>query len=124
MNDEPPVDPKNWLHHALVALDQPVTDETLDAALAALVGKIEQQTPNRVAHRRADRVRCRNVQAITGQLLDPRCAEIHLHCDGGLYVKELISGDEGRTQPNLAQCLGVAARVSELDVTAIEGDFL
>ncbi len=42
-------------------------------------------------------------------------------CQGGLYVKELVSGDEGRTKPNLAENLGVKAKIAELDVIKIEG---
>jgi tRNA pseudouridine synthase 10 len=36
--------------------------------------------------------------------------------DSGLYIKELISGDGGRTRPSLAESLGVDAVVEELDV--------
>jgi tRNA pseudouridine synthase 10 len=41
-----------------------------------------------------------------------------IRCDGGLYIKELVSGDGGRTKPNLSELLGteVEAEVKELDV--------
>jgi tRNA U54 and U55 pseudouridine synthase Pus10 len=41
-------------------------------------------------------------------------------CDGGLYVKELVSGDNGRTSPNLAEKLGIPAKVQDLDVIEVE----
>ncbi|MFB6172251.1 MAG: tRNA pseudouridine(54/55) synthase Pus10, partial [Haloarculaceae archaeon] len=44
------------------------------------------------------------------------------HGEGGLYVKELVSGDEGRTDPSLAGLLGVGATVTALDVLAVEGE--
>jgi len=44
---------------------------------------------------------------------------IHLVCEGGLYVKELISGDQGRTQPNFSEKLGIPAVVKELDVIEV-----
>jgi tRNA pseudouridine synthase 10 len=38
----------------------------------------------------------------------------------GLYIKELVSGDDGRTRPSLAELLGVPSKVSELDVIGVE----
>ncbi|HJJ55311.1 MAG TPA: hypothetical protein O0X50_04415 [Methanocorpusculum sp.] len=41
--------------------------------------------------------------------------------DSGLYIKELISGDNGRTSPSLAEILKSPARVTELDVIQVDG---
>jgi tRNA pseudouridine synthase 10 len=40
--------------------------------------------------------------------------------EAGLYIKELVSGDSGRTQPSLAQILGRTARVVSLDVVLVK----
>ncbi|HNR57741.1 MAG TPA: hypothetical protein PKJ51_04720 [Methanothrix sp.] len=40
----------------------------------------------------------------------------------GLYVKELVSGDGGRTKPSLSELIGVEARVTELDVINVGGE--
>ncbi len=111
-------------YRARVAFDAPVGAEAFQAALEALVGRVEQRTPQRVAHRRADLVREREVFEIRGELLAPQRAEVTLEGAGGLYVKELISGDAGRTTPSLAGLLGVDARVTELDVLDVIGTFL
>ncbi len=37
----------------------------------------------------------------------------------GLYIKELISGDEGRSQPNVSGILGVNAICAQLDVIEV-----
>ncbi len=103
-------------YRARVEFGQAVDDAAFARALEALVGEIEQRTPVRVRHRRADLVRRRSVHEVTGRLVSPTEAEVEILCGGGLYVKELISGDEGATQPNLASLLGVPARVAELDV--------
>jgi tRNA pseudouridine synthase 10 len=58
---------------------------------------------------------------IDGSLTDTRTATIEIHGEGGLYVKELVSGDEGRTEPSLAGELGVDATVTALDVIDVEG---
>ena len=82
-----------------------------------------QSTPTRVAHRRADLVRERKVHYTKLEELSPDglSALIVVGCQGGLYVKELVSGDEGRTKPNLAENLNAEAKVAELDVIKIEG---
>lgn len=103
-------------YRARVEFGEPVSGQALAQALAALVGEIEQRTPERVRHRRADLVRRRRVHGAKGELLSPTEAEVEILCQGGLYVKELISGDGGATQPNLAALLEVPARVEELDV--------
>jgi len=101
---------------AEVSFDADVAAGQLDAALASLLGEIEQRTPVRVSHRRADKVRTRRVLEIRGEWGDARHAVIEIEGEGGLYIKELISGDGGRTVPSLAERLDVGARVTSLDV--------
>jgi len=47
-------------------------------------------------------------------------AMLRVRCEGGLYVKELVSGDEGRTLPSLTGILGKQAKVMELDVVDVD----
>lgn len=97
----------------------PPSEEQLKAALAALNDtEIEQRTPHRVAHRRADLVRRRRVTSARLISFDEEAqrAVVEVTCDAGLYVKELISGDEGRTKPSLSALLGMPVAVTELDV--------
>ncbi|HET6403773.1 MAG TPA: tRNA pseudouridine(54/55) synthase Pus10 [Candidatus Thermoplasmatota archaeon] len=106
---------------ARVAFAAPVSAEALRAAVDALRGaSVKQRTPQRVEHRRADLVRERKVLAIDVEEHDRASAAIRVRGDAGLYIKELVSSDEGRTEPSLAGLLGVAARVTELDIVAVE----
>jgi tRNA pseudouridine synthase 10 len=66
-------------------------------------------------------VREREILDIEGTLTDEYTATVEVHGEGGLYIKELVSGDEGRTEPSLAGALGVAATVETLDVIDVEG---
>jgi tRNA pseudouridine synthase 10 len=110
-------------YRAEVAFADDVDEETFASALAELDGAtVEQYTPNRVDHRRATLTRTRNVYEIDGELADSRHATVEVHGEGGLYIKELVSGDEGRTEPSLAGLLGVGAEVTALDVTAVAGE--
>ncbi|AGB14729.1 TIGR01213 family protein [Halovivax ruber XH-70] len=128
-------------YRAAVQFDEPVSATSLDEAFAELEGTtVEQYTPQRVDHRRAELTRERTVYAIDGEpgitetmadsveteLLEPEdvdtTATIEVHGAGGLYIKELISGDDGRTEPSVAGLLDTGAEVAALDVLAVEGE--
>lgn len=106
-----------------VILGTPITQQQLGKALENLKGTVEQRTPVRVSHRRADHRRTRSVYDARGELVSGREAWVELVCDGGLYVKELITGDRGRTRPSLSATLGTESEVKELDVLDVVGDF-
>ena len=106
-------------YRALVEFAEPVDSDRLQRVFGALPGEIAQRTPHRVSHRRADRIRRRTLHTASGQLIDETHAEIDFHGDGGLYIKELVSGDEDRTNPSLSGQLGVAALVIDLDVLEV-----
>lgn len=80
---------------------------------------ISQLTPNRVAHRRADLERVRTVHSIDVVSVEGSEVVFAVKADSGTYIKELMHGDEGRTQPNVADIVGVPCEVVELDVTWI-----
>jgi hypothetical protein len=42
-----------------------------------------------------------------------------LRVEAGTYVKELVSGDAGRTRPSLAETLGVPCSSAALDVLEV-----
>jgi tRNA pseudouridine synthase 10 len=122
--------PASKTYRMAVRLAEPVSTQAFEATLEALDGAtIEQDTPQRVSHRRAAKTRVREVYEASGQLGgederadESREATVEIHGEGGLYVKELVSSDEGRTEPSLAGELGVEAEVTALDVLAVEGE--
>ena len=77
---------------------------------------ISQLTPNRVAHRRADLERVRTIHRIEVESVEDRDVVFVVEADSGTYIKELMHGDEGRTDPNVAGIVGVPCEVAELDV--------
>jgi tRNA pseudouridine synthase 10 len=111
------------VYRAEVAVDGAVASERLQAA-AAFSGDIVQRTPQRVAHRRADLDRQRALRVLSLQPRDDGTLELRVVCQHGTYVKEWISGDEGRTEPSLASLLGVGCRCAVLDVEEIVTDDL
>ena len=101
--------------------EAPVSAEQVEAAAQAMSGvMLEQRTPERVSHRRADLVRERRIHAMTVEHVDDeRHFTVRVHADSGAYIKEMVTGDEGRTTPNLTDALGVGCRVAFLDVLEI-----
>ncbi|MFB1066537.1 tRNA pseudouridine(54/55) synthase Pus10 [Natrinema sp. H-ect4] len=110
-------------YRADVEFAEPIDEDAFDAALDELEGTtVDQYTPERVDHRRAGLTRERTVYGIDGDLRSSAEAEVRIHGEGGLYVKELISSDDGRTEPSLAGLLEADAEVTALDVTSVEGE--
>ncbi len=108
------------LYRTIVEVDKPVSKTQLDTLKKTLSGTIiMQQTPKRVAHRRADLVREKYIYKADVKRLTPNRFEIKIRCQGGLYIKELVTGDEGRTVPNVAQILNARAVPLELDVLGV-----
>jgi len=98
----------------------PSVDAFVKAVKSLSGARISQRTPERVAHRRADKIRERRVLdiACTGEESGRFIVEVT--GEAGLYIKELISGDNGRTTPSLSEALGSPARVTSLDVVLVE----
>lgn len=92
------------------------------AAAALFAGAIRQRTPQRVAHRRADLERERQLRVLALQPLPDGALEVRVVCQHGTYVKEWISGDRTRTAPSLAGLLGVDCSCRLLDVEEILTD--
>ena len=108
-------------YRILVEIQDPLSLLELQSALEALKGvTIYQRTPQRVAHRRADKIRERHATEITYIGNEQDGYVIEVTGEAGLYIKELISGDNGRTRPSLTEILGRPARVSRLDVVQVE----
>jgi tRNA pseudouridine synthase 10 len=81
--------------------------------------EINQRTPIRVSHRRADLVRKKNIYNIKGKYVNSNLFEFIIETQGGTYIKELINGDSGRTSPSFSQVFEAPLVCRELDVIEI-----
>ncbi len=107
-------------YRVLVRFSSPVEKEKIKEVVSAFKGReIAQRTPNRVAHRRADKLRKRTLIDIKIKRLLDDMAELNVKAEAGTYIKELIHGDGGRTSPSLASALDTNCEVVELDVIGI-----
>ena len=110
-------------YEALVAFEEPLEAK----AFAELLGRrvdIAQKTPDRVAHRRAEKTRERWVEFLS---FEPENGgdgpsstwRVRMRTQHGTYVKEVLSGESGKTDPSLASLVAAPCRCVELDVLAI-----
>ncbi|MGD8505064.1 MAG: tRNA pseudouridine(54/55) synthase Pus10 [Candidatus Bathyarchaeota archaeon] len=108
------------LYKVIVEFDKSMSKKRLTELAKTLTNTvIRQQTPKRVLHRRADLFREKHIYKAKIKRLKPRKMEMRVQCQGGLYIKELITGDEGRTSPSVAEILDVKAKPLELDVLEV-----
>lgn len=112
---------KEYLAHCLT--ETALTRAQVEAVAAALTGTtLEQRTPERVSHRRADLVRKRTVHRVVVESMaeDPGVRfSLRVLAESGTYIKEMVNGDEGRTVPSLSGLAQQAVKVEFLDVLAI-----
>lgn len=101
---------------ALIECENKVSEDTLKKIL----GKYEviQRTPKRVLSRRADIERKKHAEIIEAKQKDS-LIEMKIRAESGLYIKEFISGDNGRTKPSVSELLGTKCECKELDVVDI-----
>jgi len=87
---------------------------------------LRQETPRRVLHRRANLVRRRTVRTCSGQIAETgamiRRFELTVRVQSGTYIKELVSGDEVRTNPSIRGILRAPCDCAELDVLDVHCD--
>jgi tRNA pseudouridine synthase 10 len=82
--------------------------------------QLEQRTPQRVSHRRANKLRRKKIYSVTAKRMGKCLLELEIHAQGGAYIKEFISSDEGRTEPSIAALLDTNALCTALDVIAVD----
>ena len=105
------------VYQAIVKCDEAYDEDKLKDLLK--LDEINQQTPLRVLRRRTDMVRIKHVLDLSYEVIDEKTFSMKIKTEGGLYIKELISGDEGRSQPNVGEILGVNAVCEQLDVLEV-----
>jgi tRNA pseudouridine synthase 10 len=75
-----------------------------------------------VAHRRANKVREKQIYNCEIESIDGTMAILTLEAESGTYIKELVSGDDGKTKPSISEMIGIPCKVAELDVIEIKGE--
>lgn len=114
-------DSKTKTYEALCVSKKPLTNETLYNISNCTPLVLNQKTPIRVLHRRANLVRLKtihslNVTAIPHVSDNQTFFSLKLVTQAGTYVKEFINGDFGRTTPSL----GSLINDPDVDILALD----
>ncbi|MEK6902092.1 MAG: tRNA pseudouridine(54/55) synthase Pus10 [archaeon] len=110
-------------YRALVESSEKINMDMLQSFLNQKMDVL-QTTPLRVEKRRAMKERPHWITLEKVTQIDESHIEIELHASAGCYIKEFISGDQGRSLPSLSEWLKTPCVCKELDVLEIvETDF-
>ncbi|MBS3060925.1 MAG: tRNA pseudouridine(54/55) synthase Pus10 [DPANN group archaeon] len=116
-------EPSDKTYQVIIKVEGKITNDELEKLTAEFENKkLDQRTPVRVAHRRADKVRQRKIYYVKPELIDESTFKAEIKTEAGTYVKELISGDEGRTKPSFSAFLGKQCKCEELNVAEVHDD--
>lgn len=99
--------------------------QALTTAAAAAVAtseafEVNQKTPLRVLHRRALATRPKTVFSLGLEVLNPHYFKLRVCAQAGMYIKEFVHGDLGRTIPSMRSLLGGQVEILQLDVEGVE----
>eukprot|EP00210_Caulerpa_lentillifera_P005301 g5065.t1 len=109
-------------YRALVWISRQVSPAMIEQLNNEKELTIHQQTPLRVAHRRANLTREKIVHWMEAKLVENHDGYfmMELCASAGCYIKEFIHGDFGRSQPSIAEILQVnSAQCFALDVIEV-----
>ncbi|MCX6774405.1 MAG: tRNA pseudouridine(54/55) synthase Pus10, partial [Candidatus Micrarchaeota archaeon] len=110
-------------YRAYIDCEEELNDKDFGKIMKLNGKMIDQQTPIRVMNRRTDKVRQRKVYGIKiGKNEEGIYADID--CEAGTYIKELVNGDEGRTDPSFSKATNKKIVCKRLVVTRINDSFL
>lgn len=106
------------IYSAKCACEETVSGKEI-AVLAGKEFSVIQKTPERVEKRRAMKEREKAAKIISAEMTGEKEFDVEVLASHGLYVKEFVSGDNGRTAPSISSLLGKKCACRELDVLEI-----
>jgi len=115
---------KNKVYRVFIEVDDPdrVKDKIKDLEKIFKDRVIEQKTPKRVLHRRSNKLRNRKIFWVKIIKFDEGTKRLVLDikAEAGAYIKEFVTGDEGRTRPSIQDYLKTKLKVEEMWVISFE----
>ncbi|MFH1328923.1 MAG: tRNA pseudouridine(54/55) synthase Pus10 [Candidatus Bathyarchaeota archaeon] len=109
------------IYQVIIEVGEGITEKdiaNLQKTLSAC--QVKQETTKRAIHRRVNRVQERYIYETKIRKMTPKKIEMTIRCQGGLHLKELISGDNGRTDPSVAKILLKNVKCIEMNVLGIQ----
>ncbi len=105
------------LYRVLALSKKSLSDDAVDLLSREFSGReVKQVLIRRVGSMRKKFTRIGKVYAVRGRLINEYVLELLIKCDSKLFIRELVSGDEGNTSPSFAKTLGTGLEVLEVDL--------
>jgi len=82
--------------------------------------RINQKTPRRVLNIRKDKLRERTIRSMEVKQYNEGHLVLVIRAEAGTYIKEFITGDNGRTVPNLKDELDINVKIDYLNVLEVK----
>jgi tRNA pseudouridine synthase 10 len=133
---------KKKIYRALCTIGSDVTVDILKKLQIEKEFVIQQWTPLRVLHRRTLMIRPRSIFSVKAHAVkgkktktsrqfesnnsstgEPKVIVLDIVTQAGTYVKELVHGEFGRTEPSISSLIGMEIDIAALDVMNIDLDF-
>lgn len=135
---------KKKIYRALCTISNDVTLDVLEKLNIEKAFEIQQWTPLRVLHRRTLMNRPRTIFSVKGSAVKgelrmdammmhvyrnfqstdkPKLIILDIMTQAGTYVKELVHGEFGRTEPSISSIIDMEIDIAALDVMNIDLDF-
>jgi tRNA pseudouridine synthase 10 len=111
-------------YRATIHCDEGLSDSDWEKIDSSIPCTLAQRTPLRVSKRRADLIRRRRLYDI--KLVSKRETDyvVDVWAEAGTYIKEMIHGDNNRTNPSISSILKKQCECTQLDVLSIDDSFL
>eukprot|EP00933_Yihiella_yeosuensis_P046467 TRINITY_DN4199_c2_g2_i1.p1 TRINITY_DN4199_c2_g2~~TRINITY_DN4199_c2_g2_i1.p1 ORF type:complete len:322 (+),score=75.04 TRINITY_DN4199_c2_g2_i1:37-966(+) len=103
---------------------RPIRPEDAEALAQKGAFEVFQKTPVRVLHRRALATRPRTVHWLQAEVINTHYFKLRVCAQAGMYIKEFVHGDLGRTRPSMRSLLGSQVEILQLDVEGLEDEEL
>lgn len=116
---------KQKSYQAVCWLSRSVTAGDIDYLNSVRNLVVKQDTPVRVLHRRAAKIRDKMLCSIRCAAVanQPHYIVLEITTQAGTYIKEFVHGDFGRSNPSVGDMLGCHAEILQLDVTNVHMDW-
>jgi len=108
------------IYEVIIKFEDNIDEEKLKILKTLEGKKIKQLTPTRVLHRRKDKERIKKIYSISYEIINKNKIKAKIKADAGTYIKELVSGDNGRTTPSFSSLTNMKATVEKLIVVGFE----
>ena len=108
------------VYEVKLTMDRKIDENVLRKLISYSGIYLSQRTPSRVLPIRKDMIRRRRIEKVEVLENSENSITLLIEAEAGTYIKEFITGDSGRTQPNISGDLKVNVKIDYLNVLKVK----